>query len=26
MGNVETVQRDHTNLLEEILRRLPEGA
>jgi hypothetical protein len=24
MGNVETVQGQHTNLLEEILRRLPE--
>jgi hypothetical protein len=26
MGNVETVQGQHTNLLEEILRRLPERA
>ena len=24
MGNVENVQREHTNLLEEILRRLPK--
>ena len=26
MANVETMQRDHTKLLEEILRRLPERA